>query len=117
LASSAGAPTAEENRTAAVTPPEEIVAVRVLHDHWLRLWFEDGAVIDVDAGPIVKRGGVFEPIGADRLVFEQVCVRDGTIAWPNDVDLCPDVLYGHGEPADGTRFERRVVQAGRDSVA
>lgn len=93
-----------------MTPPETIVAVRTLHDHWLRLWFADGAIVDVDAGPIVERGGVFAPIGSNRAVFEQVHVRHGTIAWPGDVDLCPDVLYGHGEPASGVRFERRIVR-------
>lgn len=90
--------------------PAEVISVDLLHGYWLRLGFEDGAIIDIDAEPIVKRGGVFAPIGADRAVFEQVEVRDGTIAWPGDVDLCPDVLYGHGEPASGLRFERRVVR-------
>lgn len=96
--------------------PARVTAVRLLQGHWLRLWFKDGAIIDIDAEPIVKRGGVFAPIGADRAVFEQVEVRDGTIAWPGDVDLCPDVLYGHGEPASGLRFERRVVRPASDAA-
>lgn len=89
-----------------------VTAVRTLHDHWLRLWFDDGAIIDVDAWPIVSWGEVFEPIRNDRAVFEQVHVAHGTVTWPGEVDLCPDVLYGYGEPASGTRFERRVVRAG-----
>lgn len=90
--------------------PAVITDVQVLHDHWLRLWFADGAIIDVDAWPLIDGGGVFEPIRADRAVFEQVQADGWTIVWPGEVDLCPDVLYGHGEPADGTRFERRVIR-------
>lgn len=97
--------------------PEKIIDVCALGDHWLRLWFADGAIIDVDAWPVISWGEVFEPIRRDRAVFERVEVRDGTICWPGDVDLCPDVLYGHGEPADGTRFERRVVRLGSGSAA
>lgn len=89
-----------------------VTDLRLLHDHWLRLWFSDGAIIDVNAGPIIATGPVFEPIRADRSVFEQVRVdhESGTIVWPGDVDLCPDVLYGRYEPASGKRFERRIVR-------
>jgi len=97
--------------------PPRVTAVRPLHDHWLRLWFDDGAIIDVDAWPIISWGEVFAPIRTDRSVFEQVRAEHGTIAWPGEVDLCPDVLYGKGEPADGTRFERRVIRAGSGSAA
>jgi hypothetical protein len=92
--------------------PAEVVALRVLHDHWLRLWFADGAIVDVDTWPIISWGEVMAPIRGDRAVFEQVHVANGTVTWPGEVDLCPDVLYGKGEPASGTRFERRVVRAG-----
>jgi hypothetical protein len=97
--------------------PSRITAVRVLPDRWLRLWFTDGAVVDVDAKPLVAGGGVFAHIEADDQVFNRVHVENGTITWPGEVDICPDVLYGHGEPADGTRFERRVVRPGRGSAA
>lgn len=92
--------------------PVDVTDVELLHDHWLRLTFSDGAVIDIDAWPLINRGGVFEPIHSDRRVFERVRVNPetGTIQWPGDVDFCPDVLYGHGEPASGVRFERRVVR-------
>lgn len=90
-----------------------VTELRLLHDHWLRLWFSDGAIIDVDTGPIIATGPVFAPIRGDRSVFEQVRVdpEAGTIAWPGGVDLCPDVLYGWAEPVSGKRFARRVVRA------
>lgn len=90
--------------------PPRVTDVQLLAGDWLRLSFTDGAVIDVDTGPIIDGGGVFAPIRNDRSIFERVRVSHGTIEWPGEVDLCPDVLYGRGEPADGTRFERRVVR-------
>lgn len=91
----------------------EITDVRPLAEHWLRLWFSDGAIVDVDAGPLIASGPVFAPIRAERAVFERVTVDSGTgtIAWPGDVDLCPEVLSGREEPASGVRFARRVVRA------
>ena len=97
--------------------PPRITDVRVLPDRWLRLWFTDGAIVDVDAKPMVAGGGVFAQIEGDDAVFERVRVQGGTICWPGEVDVCPDVLYGRGEPEDGTRFERRVVRPGHGSVA
>lgn len=93
--------------------PAEITDLLLLDDDWLRLWFADGAIIDIDAGAIIATGEVFAPLRADRALFEQVRVNpaSGTIEWPGEVDVCPDVLYGRGEPASGKRFGRRVVRA------
>lgn len=52
--------------------PPRITDVRVLPDRWLRLWFTDGAIVDVDAKPMVAGGGVFAPIEAGDTVFERV---------------------------------------------
>jgi len=88
-----------------------IAGVRPLDGHWLRLWFTDGAVKDVDLREALAGGGVFEEIHRDRDVFERVRVNpeSRTIEWPGGVDLDPDVLYGKFEAADGVRIERRVV--------
>ena len=88
-----------------------IVDVRPLHGHWVRLWFTNGVVKDVDLSEALAGGGVFEEIHRDRDIFEQVRVNpeSRTIEWPGGVDLDPDVLYGTFEPADGIRITRRVV--------
>ena len=88
-----------------------ITAVDPIDGHWVRLWFTDGAVKDVDLGEALAGGGVFEAIYRDRDVFEQVRVNpeSRTIEWPGGVDLDPDVLYGTFEAADGIRMTRRVV--------
>ncbi len=79
--------------------------------HWLRLWFSDGAVKDVDVSGLLARGGVFARVRDDRSVFAEVRVKpdSGTIEWPGDVDLDPDVLYGRAQPASGASIERRTV--------
>jgi hypothetical protein len=89
-----------------------IAHVRPLEGHWVRLWFTDGVVKDVDLSEALAGGGVFDAIHRDREVFEQVRVNpeSRTIEWPGGVDLDPDVLYGTFEPEGGIRIERRLVQ-------
>ena len=79
----------------------DITDVRPLDDRWVRLWFSDGSVKDVDLGPVLERGGVFAPMRDDRDRFCDVRVNaeTGTIEWPGEVDLDPLVLYGLHEPA------------------
>ena len=89
----------------------QITAVKPLQDRWLRLWFSDGAVKDVDLSAMLARGGVLAPIRDDRSAFEAVRVNpeSHTIEWPDGVDLDRDVLYGHREPASGVPIRRRTV--------
>ena len=71
-----------------------VTQVRYLGDYRLELSFTDGTKGELDfRGRIVGRGGVFAAL-EDVAFFRQVRVdaEAGTIAWPNDVDLCPDVL-------------------------
>lgn len=57
-------------------------------------------------------GPVFAPLRERREVFEQVRVNpeSGTVEWPGEVDLDPEVLYGRYEPVSGHRIERRAVR-------
>lgn len=83
-----------------------ITAVEYLGEHRLRLTFNDGLVRDLDFAQIIHRGGVFEPLH-DPTYFALVSVDPptGTIRWPNDVDLDPDVLHGDAEAASGKSYE------------
>jgi hypothetical protein len=92
----------------------KIDAVEPLEGHWLRLGFSDGAVKEVDVGEILARGAVFADIRDRREVFEQVRVNPetGTIEWPGEVDLDPEVLYGRFEPSSGVTVRRRTVREG-----
>lgn len=75
-----------------------------------RLTFSDGTVGYVDLGPVIASGPVFEPHRTDPDFFRRVYVDEacGTIAWPNDTDLDPDVLYAK---ATGT-YEALVAPGG-----
>jgi hypothetical protein len=36
--------------------------------------------------------GVFAPLKNPTL-FAQVCVEDGAVSWPGEIDLAPDAMY------------------------
>jgi hypothetical protein len=72
-----------------------IVSVRAVRDYILDITFSDGAQGELDfRDRIVGRGGVFTPL-QDVNYFQRVRVNPetGTIEWPNQVDLDPDLLY------------------------
>jgi hypothetical protein len=60
----------------------------------VRLSFTDGTVAEVDLEEFMW-GEMFEPLVKDPALFRQVTVDEelGTIVWPNEADLDPDVLY------------------------
>ncbi|MDE3090934.1 MAG: DUF2442 domain-containing protein [Chloroflexota bacterium] len=69
--------------------------VRYIREYRLELTFADGIRSEMDfRKKVVGRGGVFKPL-EDLDFFRQVKVdpEGGTLIWPNDVDLDPDVLY------------------------
>ena len=86
--------------------------VQPLEGHRIRVTFTDGAIKDIDLSALLAAGGVFAPIYARRELFEQVVVNpeSGTVEWPGEVDLDPEVLYGRFEPASGHRIERRTIR-------
>lgn len=72
-----------------------VTSVRHIRDYRLELTFADGVRVEMDfRKKVVGRGGVFNPL-EDVNFFRQVKVdpEAGTLLWPNDVDLDPDVLY------------------------
>ncbi len=93
-------------------PRTTIEHAEPLTAHWIRLSFADGAVHEVDLAELLAAGGVFAAIRDDRATFEAVRVDPefGTIEWPGEVDLDPDVLRGDQRPASGVELPRRVVQ-------
>jgi hypothetical protein len=70
-----------------------MVAVIVRPEHTVRIVFADGEVRDVDITPLLNTPA-FAPL-CDQALFEQVKIDEqtGTISWPGDVDLDPDVIY------------------------
>jgi len=80
---------------------KDIVEVRPLKRYRVHLRFEDGAEGEVDLAKLIDSSGIFAAL-KDRREFAKVRVHPelGTIAWPNGVDLDPDVLYAEvtGKP-------------------
>jgi hypothetical protein len=79
----------------------------------LEITFSDGTVVKLDFRRRVEgRGGVFTPM-QDPDFFKQVSVdrEAGTLAWPNGVDFCPDVLYAEatGKSIDELGSKLEVV--------
>lgn len=71
-----------------------------LEDHHLRLTLTNGDVVERDVGALLW-GPVFEPLRGDQARFRAVSVRAGTVTWPGDLDLDPDVLiWGGPAPSD-----------------
>jgi hypothetical protein len=67
----------------------------------LRLTLSNGAVVERDVEKYLI-GPVFEEIRTNPTLFAQVRVDHGTVVWPGEIDLCPDVLISDGassEPA------------------
>jgi hypothetical protein len=71
----------------------EMVAVIPRPEHTVRIVFADGEVRDVDITPLLNTAA-FSAL-RDPAMFAQVKVDEqtGTITWPGDVDLDPDVIY------------------------
>lgn len=69
----------------------------VLEDHRLRLTLTDGSIVERDVSALLN-GPVFDAIRSDPELFKRVEVRYGTVSWPGDVDLCPDVVLGNMPP-------------------
>jgi len=79
----------------------DVVKVKSLDNFKLELQFEDGASGVVDVARIIEFSGIFSLL-KDKTYFDQVRVNPdiGTICWPNEADIDPDVLYSlvTGEP-------------------
>jgi Protein of unknown function (DUF2442) len=82
-------------------PFPRVTGVEVVPPYGLHLTFADGTSGMVNGSRWLRREplGVFAPL-RDPAEFAKVHLRPdlGTIAWSDDVDLCPDVLYAlaHG---------------------
>lgn len=68
-----------------------VIGVKPLADYWLELRFanRECKVFDVKLYLTI---GVFQEL-RDASVFNQVKPFNGTVIWPNELDLDPDTLY------------------------
>jgi len=62
-----------------------------MEDYTLLLTFENGERRCLDMKPYLHRG-VFKEL-ADKEMFNTVYVSFDTVAWKNEIDLAPEILY------------------------
>ena len=72
----------------------EIIKAEYISGYKLRLWFNNGAVKDVDLSDSL-RGNVFVPL-QDKEFFKRFSIRFNTIEWENGADFAPEYLYEKG---------------------
>src|ERR1700733_7307588 len=99
-----------------------VKAVEYMDGYRLKLLFDDKKTKIVDLTDLVKKGGDYFKALQDIEFFKQVSLDDyeypSSICWPNDADICPDVLYEMGtevkEPkprkASGLRPRRATMK-------
>ena len=80
-----------------------------LENYWVRLTLTDGSQIERNVRDLL-RGPVFEPLRTDYGRFRHIRARGGTIEWPGELDLDPQVVIWNGpRPRDpGARPARRL---------
>jgi hypothetical protein len=75
-----------------------VKAVTPLKDYNLLLEFTNGELRIFDMSPYLDKG-IFRQL-RDTSYFNSVRICGGSIAWPEEQDLCPDTLYEKSIPAD-----------------
>ncbi|WP_053958437.1 DUF2442 domain-containing protein [Sulfobacillus thermosulfidooxidans] len=79
-----------------------VVQVYAIHNT-LIVQFDDGKIVQWDAGPLRKLGGVFARLRDDAIFFNELTVLNGTVAWSRDfdpehcLDLDPLRIYYAGQ--------------------
>ena len=68
-----------------------VKAVVAKEDYKLEITFTDGVTGIYDCAPLLD-WGVFTEL-RDVRYFNQVRASGGTVVWPHEQDICPDVLY------------------------
>jgi hypothetical protein len=68
-----------------------ITAVAPMDNYMLMLTFANGERRSLDMKPYLHRG-VFREL-ADENVFRTAHLSFDTVAWKNDIDLAPEILY------------------------
>jgi hypothetical protein len=79
-----------------------IRAATPLEGRRFRLTLTDGSVVERDISDFISWGQVYERLAADDACFRRVRVRYGTVTWPGNVDVAPELMiWGGPVPAEG----------------
>jgi hypothetical protein len=87
---------------------KRIKSVEYVEGYKLRLKFSNGQTKIVNLAYLFKKndaGYYLEPL-RDLEKFKEVYCDGYTICWPNEADLCPDMLYMIGEDISPVKRKR-----------
>ena len=70
---------------------EKVSVIRPMDGRRVHIVFLDGFEGEVDLGPLVDKGPLYEPLRTDES-FRAVTVEHGVPTWPGDFDLSPGTL-------------------------
>lgn len=73
-----------------------VTSVKAMDDYCLDIMFDNGERRMFDAKPLLDYK-VYAPL-KNKGFFDSVFVAYGSIAWPGDIDYCPDTLYQESVP-------------------
>lgn len=73
--------------------------VQPKEDYTLLLTFADGAKKIYNARPLLEKA-IYSPL-KNPTFFLSAKAECGTVVWSDDVDIAPEYLYEHSEPAGG----------------
>ncbi len=72
--------------------PHTIIEAKTLNGKNLFLKFSNGISGSFNFDDYFTYKGILAPL-ENQEFFNQISVNEGTICWPTEIDLCPDVLY------------------------
>ena len=83
-----------------------VTHVHYLKDYQLELTFTTGEIGMIDFSNDVQRFSGVLAVLRDKSIFAQAKVdfESGTLVWPGDLDLDPDVLYARATGANLPKF-------------
>ena len=86
-----------------------VLSVRHAGGSRLALEFDDETRGEADLSSLIARGGLFAAL-ADHALLAKAYVDDGTVCWPDDLDVAPERLYAlaHGLPPPDTLEQARA---------
>ena len=72
-----------------------IIDVKAVNDYKLHLTFANGEKRQFDMKPYLNKGIFLELMDVQK--FKTVYISFDTIAWKNEADFDPEILYTHSE--------------------
>ena len=85
-----------------------VAALVAKDDYKLQIEFAKGEIGVYDCAPLLGFG-VFQEL-RDVQYFKQVRAEGGSIAWPNEQDICPDTLYDDSQNSPFANSNSRLKE-------